>query len=356
MATAIDYAVMAGRAYQTARNKINWFSVPDGWVEYFHVPKNPDYPMFTETSGFEAVSFQSKANPNEIVISFAGTNPLEMGDWTQGNVPLAFGVISGQFKDAVDYYLQVKASAPANATISFTGHSLGGGIAALMGVFFGKQAVTFDQAPFASTASSALDLQTYLLGKTYTDPAMVAVRDAAVADLSVYLQQQQQLNGGIPNSGLVSTFRVTGEFTSSGVVGTLFNPIGPTPTWLQIGPTDISSFTEKHDIALLAAFLQSKQTAATDKALNDVTSKLTSLLGMIFDKNLFAYDTKKDKPNFLEHLVQQQAAASAPALGEVTRFTADLWKLAQDGGLTRNNNRNNRGQTTIIRKSRRLAG
>ncbi|MDO8891169.1 MAG: hypothetical protein Q7V00_04945, partial [Sulfurimicrobium sp.] len=269
-----------------------------------------------------------------LVISFAGTNPLQMGDWTSGNVPLAFGVISDQFKQAVDYYLQVCKDNP-NANITFTGHSLGGGIAALMGVFFGKQAVTFDQAPFASTASSALNLQTYLLGKIYTDPAMAAVRDAAVADLDTY-RQNQQLNGGIPNSGLVSTFRVTGEFTSSGIVGTLFNPIGPAPTWLQIGPTDISSFTEKHDMALLTAFLQSNQTAAAGKALNDVTFKLTDLLGMVFDKKLFANPTDKSDPNLLERLVKHESGAGTaiPADAMLTRFTADLWKIAQDGGLT----------------------
>lgn len=75
MVAIVDYAVMAGRAYQTTRNNTNWFSVPDGWIEYFHVPNNPDYPMFTSASGFEAVSFQSKTNPNEIVISYAGTGP-----------------------------------------------------------------------------------------------------------------------------------------------------------------------------------------------------------------------------------------------------------------------------------------
>jgi putative lipase involved disintegration of autophagic bodies len=31
--------------------------------------------------------------------------------------------------------------------------SLGGGLAALMGVFFGQQAVTFDQAPFANSTT-----------------------------------------------------------------------------------------------------------------------------------------------------------------------------------------------------------
>ena len=68
MANAIEYALMAGRAYQTTRGQINW--LPDlttlGWTEYLHIP-NPDIPT---TKGFEASFFQKG---NEIVISFAGT-------------------------------------------------------------------------------------------------------------------------------------------------------------------------------------------------------------------------------------------------------------------------------------------
>ncbi len=135
MTTAIEYAVMAGRAYQTTRAQINWFPVPDGWVEYFHVPNNPDYPQFTGADGFEAVAFQNIANPNEVVISFAGTGPGLL-DWTHGNIPLAAGNLSDQLRQAADYYLQVKASAPAGTAISFTGHSLGGGLASLMAVLF----------------------------------------------------------------------------------------------------------------------------------------------------------------------------------------------------------------------------
>jgi RTX calcium-binding nonapeptide repeat (4 copies)/Lipase (class 3) len=347
MITQFEFAcaLMAGHCYQTNRSasEINWLPIPSGWLEVQHVPN----PIALTYGGFEMSVFQSEVNSNDIVISFAGTNPTELGDWTSGNVPLALGVVSDQLKQAVDYYLKFKAANP-NANITFTGHSLGGGIAALMGVFFGMQAVTFDQAPFAKTAaqglfgtpSGAIDLQTYLLGKTYTDPVMAATRDAAVADLGTFLTSQQA-NGGIPNSDLVSTYRVAGEFTSSGIVGTLFNPIGPTATWLQHGLTSASSFTELHDMALLTAFLQSQQTAATGMALNDVTFKLTELLGMIFDPKLYAYSTGKanDKNvNYLENIVRHQAGdvGGLPIGGDamVTRFTKDLWKLAQNGGLT----------------------
>lgn len=107
MTTEIEYAVMAGRAYQTTRAKINWFPVPEGWVEYFHVPNNPDYPMFTGGAGFEGVSFQNIANPNEIVISYAGTGSLWNVDWI-ANFALTLGAWSDQLGEAAAYYLQVK--------------------------------------------------------------------------------------------------------------------------------------------------------------------------------------------------------------------------------------------------------
>lgn len=154
MTTAIEYALMAGAAYISNRPGINQIPIPQGWLEFAHVPNNPDYPMFTGASGFEAVSFQNIANPNEIVISFSGTDfskgidSLFNSDFWNGNIPLITGVnINGanQLVDAVEYYLQVKASVPEGTAISLTGHSLGGALAALVGVFFGETAFTFDR-------------------------------------------------------------------------------------------------------------------------------------------------------------------------------------------------------------------
>lgn len=134
MATEVEYALMAGRVYQSTRATINW--LPDlqsrGWAEFFPVPPE-------QSSGFEAYSF---SKGNEIVISYAGTGSNV--DWW-ANAGGFFGVTTEQLRQAADYYLQVKADNP-GATISLTGHSLGGGLASLMATFFDKSAVTFDQA------------------------------------------------------------------------------------------------------------------------------------------------------------------------------------------------------------------
>ncbi len=147
----IDLALMAGRAYQSTRNEdANWFPVPDGWTELRHIEGS---------DGFEAVSFQ---RGDEIVISYAGTYSKDYEGDFLADAGLALGLGSAQLNQAADYYLQIKAANPnPNTKITLTGHSLGGGLAALIGVFFGVEAVTFDQAPFANSAEA--------VGEDYTD-------------------------------------------------------------------------------------------------------------------------------------------------------------------------------------------
>jgi Ca2+-binding RTX toxin-like protein len=335
----INCALMAGAAYYDNRSDVNKFPVPTDWYRVDRFPV-----AASNGSGFEASTFgngTSIATSTEIVISFAGTDGL----WTVdqfANFGLATGVGAEQLNQAVDYYLAIKAQAPANTTFTFTGHSLGGGLAALLGVFFDCTAVTFDQAPFAASAEWSLfhpdvaaNLRQYLAGKTTLTGSLAIARDEMIADLTGYLILREA-QGGIPRSGLVSTIRVDGELLGFGLIGT-------PPTTLThgdyFGPIDL------HAQSLLTAFLQSNQTAQSNQALSDVTYELPDLLKMIFDPNLYARTTNPTNTtdeNLLERLIKHEAgmrdamgATTLPADAMLTRFTRDLWNLAQDGGLTK---------------------
>jgi Lipase (class 3) len=135
--------------------------LPQGWVKV----TNPDSYFRDPVSGFEAITF---TNGTDVVISFAGTDFSQPGsDFLHGNIPLAAGFVSDQLKQAAEYYLQVKAL---NPNVTITGHSLGGGLASLIGVFFVETTFTFDQAPFAQTTRfGAIALKTYLLDQGHTE-------------------------------------------------------------------------------------------------------------------------------------------------------------------------------------------
>ncbi|MBI5671843.1 MAG: hypothetical protein HZC50_00925 [Nitrospirae bacterium] len=297
MPTAIEYALMAGHAYRTTRDETNWIPVPQGWTPFFPVP-DPTTPTFPTTVGFEAISFQ---RGSEIVISYAGTNPSDVTGDIAADIGLATGLGSAQLIQAAEYYLQVQAENP-GAIITFTGHSLGGGLAALMGVFFGKQAVTFDQAPFANSAEASLispdvavNLKTYLLSEGYSETALQGLTDFLNVRAALPL-------GEIPNTSLVTSINVQGEFLSS-VPYNILDRIGQSPSIPTNAPG--VSGDDLHSVALLTAFLQSIQTAQSGQALNDATFKLTKLVEMIFDDNLYAHPTTDaDNRNFLERLVQ----------------------------------------------------
>jgi hypothetical protein len=314
MITAIEYALMAGAAYISSRDPINQLPTPKGWLTTRH--DNPP-----DGSGFEAISFingTTIADSTDIVISFAGTGPFGSGDWLHGNIPSALGNLSDQLRHAATYYLDVQSANP-GAHITFTGHSLGGGLASLMAVMFNTSASTFDQAPFRNSAltyttadengnvttqSVAQALLIYLSGETNANGQPYTA--SQLQKLTDYVSALSNAAPGIvPNECKVTNINVQGEFLSTGP-WTNFKRIGTPVPNIQHGPTDISAYTELHDIALLTTFLQSRQTAATGQTLNDVTFKLTDLLKLVFDRKLFANETDTRNRNFLENLVRHQ--------------------------------------------------
>ncbi|MCG3188472.1 MAG: hypothetical protein LKCHEGNO_00463 [Burkholderiaceae bacterium] len=131
MVTEHEYAELSNRVYD--RSRVNRTPVPLEWTEV-HWLSDAE----TNGTGFSAGVYQKG---NEVVISFTGTNKGKVLDTLAANIPLGIGLSSMQLQQAIGLYLQTKAQHP-DATISFTGHSLGGGLASVMAVDFNKEATT----------------------------------------------------------------------------------------------------------------------------------------------------------------------------------------------------------------------
>jgi Lipase (class 3) len=259
--TNIDYALMAGGSYISNRDAKNRFPVPQGWVstKYDNPPNG---------GGFEAISFiqsgTTLATSPEIVISFAGTNGS--GD-IGADVLLGLGAVAYQLEQAAAYYLEVKAANP-NATITFTGHSLGGGLASLLGVLFAEKAVTFDQAPFASAANvvNAQLIKAYLAtlpngGYVAGAAGNNAAINRALANLDAFINATDTAAILANRVARISNTYVQGEVLSTAPFGSSNKLVGGTPTQLDqtsitLQPFGLSS-VDLHSQALLPAFLQS---------------------------------------------------------------------------------------------------
>ena len=296
MATQLELALMAGGAYVSTRSDINRLPTPASWVK---LTGDPD-----KVTGFEAVAFikegSSLLTSPEIVISYSGTDPNNSNPLTtpdgKTNTALAGGGWAEQLLQAAQYYLDIKAANP-NATITLTGHSLGGGLAALVAVFFDVHAQTFDQAPFTNSALSTANGDNAQLlrdrlagsGSTY---------QSGIEKLDAYLQLRNASTSRsyIPRQERVDTIRVEGEFLDGGFLGN--KSFGNPSTSIQHGPAEwtLASF-DLHSQALLTAFLQSQKTATPSNTLNEVSKSLPPLLQMLFDKNLFTFNAASADTN-----------------------------------------------------------
>ncbi len=190
MGTTVEYALMAGASYRDTRGDINKFPIPAGWSMVSRYPQD-------NTTGFEAAAFGNGltiADSTEIVISYAGTDgyggSIVTNPDKQADAKLGTGLWHDQLGQAAAYYLQIRASLKPGATITLTGHSLGGGLASLVAVFFGETAKTFDQAPFLAAVAQALGADA--LRQRYLDKLVEA--EAAVDKLKL---EQQSANDAL---------------------------------------------------------------------------------------------------------------------------------------------------------------
>ena len=152
------YAILADSIYWNIRKggtkideqiQSNWTPVPTGWelIKQESGSGKGDWNF----DGFTARAYKNSTTGN-IIIAYAGTEFENLaGDWFGNNLTLGGADNAEQANKAALFYHHIKHEHP-NADISFTGHSLGGGLAGLMGILFDKEAVIFDHAPFKAAA------------------------------------------------------------------------------------------------------------------------------------------------------------------------------------------------------------
>ncbi len=318
------------------------------------------YKRINGTSGFEASAFEYGG---KIIIAFAGTNTNQLTDLAADGL-LGLGFTHPQLLQAAEFYQAIKNSADyAGREIVFTGHSLGGGLAAAMGVFFNRQAVTFDPAPFRLAVSRAnADEVAAYLATTHPEwpadadltsyatvegavglhaPTLTGIIAAAVVPFNLRLALSVATLPfpiTIRGESNVKAFSVTGEFLTNGYNGfaasdlnTLRIQSGSTPEPITINPAGARlGLFDLHSMALLTA-------AVKDSRLATIVHSDPRLAEALFDKLIYARAGSAASTDFLVNLIKEEfnSGTGVAGTGFVAKFVDDLERVKLSiGGST----------------------
>ncbi|MEB1262594.1 hemolysin, partial [Xanthomonas campestris pv. campestris] len=217
--------------------------------------------------------------------------------------------------EATVFYLEVlKLQNVDPAKTSFTGHSLGGGLASLMAVYFDKKAIVFDQAPFELSAASftygayetILALAGYDIPKSFRDYDQLEY-DARKANV-----QQIVVAGEVLSYATDNAFKINDG-----------NPLVLDPQaedlfgWGGSVGADFSRAVNLHSMTLLAGFMNSKNFLQASKNYKE-------LLPRMFEGAYKNISPENDRDStLLELLVQRQLSGES----SLDTLAADLAKI-----------------------------
>jgi Ca2+-binding RTX toxin-like protein len=315
MTTLTDYAQISGRVYQrTQRNRMD---VPNGFTEV-------QWMRDDAITGFAAGVYKKG---NEVVIGFTGTNEGQGLDFLLANIPAGAGLGSAQITQAVNLVLDVMGANP-GATISFTGHSLGGGLASVMAVLFNKDATVFDPAPFEPTVRNPVALgylQAYLSLNGYSNSDL----NDYIGSLGTQFSQRESRVASwyVDGEVLVPLRTAGGSIVGDGRETKL--TVG-SPSLLQTSNPGayFAGTVNLHSISLLHALLVSS-------SFKDAISTKPDALEEFFSSQIYAQDMQvSDKADFLTKLLRQHignVAAGIQPNSVLDRFAEDLNRIGSSG-------------------------
>ncbi|WFU04650.1 hypothetical protein QA648_28185 (plasmid) [Rhizobium sp. CB3171] len=146
-------AILAMNAYDASKvNGVITGNVIGNWTN-IHEDSNTSFNYF-------AVEYQNGSN---YTISYRGTTALSGGsllNFLHGDIWNGYGTGAGTASSndsqlAIKLYQSVLAAAGDPSKITLTGHSMGGGLAGLVGDLYGAKAVVFDNMAFEAAANAA---------------------------------------------------------------------------------------------------------------------------------------------------------------------------------------------------------
>ncbi len=294
MNTQQTYALLALQAYEASAK--NTLPLPPDWTEVLPQP--------TGTDGFAYSVYRNTAT-NEIVISFRGTDSFLSGDMLTN-----LGLSLSQETQAAAVYARVLKDYGAAANITFTGHSLGGGLAGTMAVWFNRTAVVFDPAPAQITATYGPSVSSVIASLGADAPQ--SIKDYYANITAQFAARESKVTSYFaPGSAVYSISTAGNTITGAGQD----NPV-------QFGIDNMGSLggrIDMHSQALLTAGLLSDPFKTSTVAVQRA-------LPRIMDKAFYAYATSGTERNFLIDLIRSEQSA-VTGLGKLTHFATDLNKL-----------------------------
>jgi hypothetical protein len=306
MATQQEYAQLSLYVYNVTGLDNNRPNLPS--TDWTVLEYHPD-----DSIGFSYGIFKNQTT-GEVVVSYTGTNEKQVADFLLANLPAGLGLSSLQVNAAARIAASVIDTYGAS-NVTFTGHSLGGGLASIMGVWFDRPTTVFDPAPFEATARNPLAV---ISAKNWIS-LMTGLSNTALNNFEV-----------LGNFALRES-AVTSYYTSEEALQ-LFRMFLPTVTGtenrVEFGVENmLTRRIDLHSQALLTAGLMSESFRAS-------TIAVQRSIPLVMDGNLYAYDAaSSNQRNFLIDLIRSDQAS--PTNGKLTHFASDLNKLGTNiSGLT----------------------
>jgi hypothetical protein len=310
-ASDIVLAQLAAAAYRETSPQ-NRLTPPSAWTQI------AAYPEEAQTSGGAFTGFSATAyrGPGgEIVIAYAGTKDWQ--DWAAGNLPAATGSFSAQVVQAAQFYWSVLSRPDVGLgnkdQSSFTGHSLGGGLASLMATYFDLPATTFDSVPFEASASGAV-INSYaatFLALGIVDPSWSQYVIAAQSPLT------------LPPTFAQREARVTHVYVTNEILAGLRAVVPNIAAASLERPLDSgaamgngASTVQLHSMLLAWSMLSNSSFA-------EQIRRLPRLYGLMQDSTLFGRPAAAEDQDLLALMLNREGQT-----GTLTRFSNDLARIS----------------------------